>query len=319
MSWKKTNVVPPLPPEIRALLDTLNSSLGSVVPVLSTAKSLLEVAKVLYLAGTDLYSALLIALITECENIVNDTFGTGMYELIVDPFSVFPKKLKKDKKTGIPYVTPGDAINIAIASIDDLGDADRPQFSDSAEVAGFGIMLTAPDPAALLKLLEMLLKVWTTLDLKWTIERLKKAKAVAPIPDSISPDWSSARLNQIEIFAKLQKQLLDTLEMAKGYTITADQAVIDLIDALTQKVDDLKGSIEALQALMDLIKGISGMTDVFVVQIPLGVGGVNRIKAELVDADLATLKINKFTVMALYVAGGPSAAGLDNIRKVLFT
>ena len=138
MTWTRKPLLPPFHPELVNIMTSLGQLGTNVGAVLQIAEDLLNVAKVFYFLKGDLYKALVSALILELEDIINDLFGTGVYQLVVDPFTMVMHGKRYDR-WGIPIVTPGDAINSAIASLDDEGDSDRPLFSSSARVYGVGI------------------------------------------------------------------------------------------------------------------------------------------------------------------------------------
>lgn len=314
MSWQQKNLGPPIPPEAQAIVDNLSTAAGSVVPILDAAAALLDIAKVFYNGGSDLYAALMSALITECENLINDLFGSGAYEIIVSPFHSIAQRLPKDKY-GINLLNPGQAIDIAIKSFDDLGDDNRPQFSSGANVSAFGILVTVPDVFLFIQLLEALYNVWTTWDINYIRQEILKKTGVRY--KSKPPDWGNVSFTKIDALAQIKKQLMDVLYIAKGYQITPDDGINDLINALSRKVAILNDTVTTFQAVLDALAGSTALSGAYIFDVPLGVGGNDKIKAALPNEVLSALKLNRYTIFMLYVGGGPSAAGVDAIRQLI--
>ena len=316
MSWLLKNIGPPIPPEAQAIVNEVDAVASAVTPLLDTATALLDVAKIFYIAGVDVYQTLTSTLISETEDLIDDLFGAGVFELVIDPFSVFGPKFPKDVN-GIPLLNPEQAIKLAIRSFDDVGDPNRPQFSDGANVAAFGLMATAPDVSSFLALLQSLLAVWTIDGLDFTLKRVKRFRN-PPDTQSLLPDWDSISFNKVNALGDIQNELLKILSLAKGYTVVPDRGITDLIDIMQRKIDVLNASIAAFQGLLDILGALPAATGIYFFDLPLGVGGNSRIQTALRDQDLEALKINKYTFTVLYVGGtGPSAQSVDSIRKLL--
>lgn len=320
MTWTPKTLTPPLPPEAQQVVDAVSSATSTVSGVLSTFSALLDAAKIFFTAGTDLFVALVSAIITEAENLNNDYFGSGAFQLIVSPFDVATTRFLEEgngkDQYGIPFMTPGQAIAHAVRSLDDAGDLNRPIFSDSADITALGLLITAPDVRAFIALMEALLAVWTLDDLVFIINRTKE-KANGVPKKSVPVDWSSLRFNQIKALGDIQRENNKALAIARGYLNIGDNIITQLIDTIQRKVDVLNDSVATFQAVIDALLAAAGIPNVFVLDVPLGTGGVRRLKAELRDPALESLGANKYTLMLLYVAGGPTAVGLDNIRKLV--
>ena len=381
MPWTQKTLLPPLPPEAQDVVDDLNTVAGSIVPILDAAATLLDAAKIFFSAGTDLYAALMTALITDVEDLVTDLFGTGAFELMVHSSAVLSTKLPKDK-SGIQLITPADAVNLAIQSFDDLGDDQRPQFSDSANIAAFGFLVTAKDVFLLVEILEILFSVLGLPQIKVLFEDLKEASgqsrtilsakatsggkitftytggspkvgnfiqqgAVSVVVSSFTDttvaiedigigkkfengaarflaqprfstgaDWDTFSFDQFDSLGKIEVQLLDVLQLAKGYAVIPDNNITELIDLLSRKVDVLTAAVTLFQSVIDEITNTSGLTDTFVFDLPITVGGNKKVKEELVNPAFAasSFALDRYTFFVLYVGGGPSAAGVETIR-----
>lgn len=320
MSWTPKTVTPPLPPGAADVVAAIGAATSTIGGVLSTVSALLDAAKIFFTAGTDLLQFLMNAVITEAENLNNDFFGSGAFQLIVSPFDMAGPRYLEDgngkDQYGIPYITPRDAISAAVRSLDDLGDANRPVFSDSAQIAAFGLLVTAPDVKALIALMEALLSVWTLDDLVFIINRTKAKSSPKP-KKSVPVDWSSLRFNQIKALGDIQAENNKALAIARGYLNVGDNVITQMIETIQRKVDVLNESVTTFQQVIDLLTAAAGIPNVFVLDVPLGPGGTRRLKEELRDPALESLLLNKYTLMLLYVGGGPSATGVDNIRKLI--
>lgn len=332
MTWTPKTITPPLPPEAQDIVDAISTVTGTVSGILTTFSTLLDAAKIFYNGGTDLFVALMNGIIDAAEDLNNDYFGSGAFQLIIDPFSlpstryleqgindlaedITGAKIKKKDQFGIPQLTPAECIAAAIRSFDDTGDENRPIFSDAADITALGLLITAPDLSAFLDLLEKLLSVWTLDDLEFIFDRFQLK--VNPVKKSVPVDWGSIRFNQIKALGDIQKENNKALAIARGYLNVGDSIIPELIETIQRKVDVLNDSVTTFQSVVDLILAAAGVPNVFVLDVPLGAGGVNRVKIELRDSDLESLAINKYTVMLLYVAGGPTAVGLDKIRQLV--
>jgi hypothetical protein len=290
-------------------------------PVIDTAKSLLEIAKALYSVIADPYAGIMGAVVASLEDLVNDYFGAGGHLLVVDNFApILQPKNKKDKKDkkdkyGIPLLAPGTAINIALSSLDDLGDPSRPVYSNSAQISAFGFMLTAIDFVGFYELMKALQNVWSIDELKFNIKKFEQFEK--GFSQSVPPNWKATKYNDIEQVAKLQKNILKMLNQTRGYLVTADQAVIQLIDSFVRKADQLKASADGIASILRALSAIAAMNDVWAFDVPLTTGGTEKLKEQLFSDQLAGMKLNKYTFLVLYVGGGPNAPVIDNIRQLI--
>lgn len=149
---------------------TLGGTLGSAIAI---AKQILGNIQPQIL---DPFNAFLSSFLGQVESIVDDTLNTGMEFIFISPQNVdgavpiktpleesdIPSNIKNAIGSGwanleqsaidaikastsvyIKGLTPQQAINELIQSLDDTNDVSRPQYSDTAYVAGFGLLLTA--------------------------------------------------------------------------------------------------------------------------------------------------------------------------------
>lgn len=315
MPWQNKPLLPPLHPKLLTLADDISGVASAVGAVLEVVGDLLEVAKVFYLLVTDPYKALVAALITELEDLVNDMFSAGVYQLVIDPFQVFSAGTKKDR-WGIPLLTPADAINAALKSFDDLADENRPIFSPDSKVAALGIMVTAPSYGELVSLLQSLWNVLGVEDIKWLLDKLEREKYGRP-KFSRPPDWQSLRLNEIKVMGDVQQYLLDTLAATKGYLTTTDEIIQKMIDSLARKVQVWQDAADMINMIVLNIQNIADMNQAYIMDLPETYGGIERIKQELMHPELMYNKVNKYTFMYLCVGGGPSLKTCELLRQLM--
>jgi hypothetical protein len=213
---------------------------------------------------------------------------------------------------GIPKLSPRQAILAAVESLDDLGDPNRPQFSDNAQVCALGIMATAPGLDQFKALIELLLQVFEIPE--WRIALLKfNEVSTTGTTASAFPDWKSVRLNSFTPMDDIQSAILDVIHTVQGYQVVADDCIQDLIDILDQKAALLE---ELAKRLEDLANALKSATGLFVLNVPIGVGGNSRLKTEFRDSILECAP-NDYTIAAIFVGGGPSLQDVDNLRKLM--
>ena len=303
------------PPELASITSGLENLGTNVGVILELAKGLLDAAKLFYFIAADPYKALVAALITEIEELINDLFGAGVYSLIVDPFTMVMHGKTKDR-WGIPLVTPGDAINATLASLEDEADDNRPIFSPSANIAAFGLMITTPSYGELYDLLLRLYDLLKYDPILFLTQKLDKFKNGRPERSRL-PDWDSVKLSNIGWFSDIQKSLLETISMIKGYIVVTDEMIVKLLDAITKKLQDIQDVVDILNLLILNIEALAGFNQAVVFDMPKGPGGIERLKAELYDQDLMSNRLNQYTFMFLLVGGGPGADTAEIFRSLL--
>jgi len=332
MSWAKKKVLSPLPEELEGIVTSLTGTVSSVQAVLGPLALALDSAATLFLLGNDLFAAIMNEVITAIEELVNDIFGSGVFQLVINPFTLSNTNLRRARVNdneadafNVTFVTPDQAIKEAIKSLDDPGDVDafnnlkRPNFSVNATVAGVGLLITVKDINAYLELMKLLFRVWATEDIKFAIKKIEDLQAP---PRSTGADWDSIKFNQIGQLALLQNQLLGVLALAKGYTLVPE-GLINLINLLKKKIDDLNEILDTLTAVIEDLANIEGLAGVYVFDLPPQRGGNEAIKAALPNPELQgpEFALHRYTFFMLYIGGGidrtagPVVAA-DNIRKI---
>lgn len=384
MTWRKVPVTTPITDEIANVVSSLSSVTATLSALFAAITTLLEIAKAFVVGVIEPFEALVDAIITELETLINDLFATGFYVLTINPFeltnsaglikinqqrkllndeedaaiaqykaeekqlqielfqasnaerSVINTKLAaiENKRTlkrnslnnqrqileleradygfdsfGIPILTPSDCIAQAINSFDDLGDAERPILSDAVEVSAIGFMATAPGLDQFKTIIQEFLAVFQIPDWELALFRFNEVSTTT-VPSTL-PDWKSMRLNSFAPMDQLQRALIGVLETVKGFQVTASgniQDLIDIMQARSTQLDKVSSDLEALA------NAIGTATGVFTLNVPIGPGGVTRLKEELKDTFLECQK-NNYTIMTVFVGAGPgSAAAVDTLR-----
>jgi hypothetical protein len=217
---------------------------------------------------------------------------------------------KTDPITGFPLLSPAEAILAAFASFDDPGDPNRPQFSKSANVSMFGILLTSPTLGGLGDLLEKILSLFDIPEWRLLLRRVNRFRET-PTDPSVVPDWRSFRLNSISHLASLQGELLDLIETLRGYLLSPKDSLVELANIIAEKVTTLLEIVDTIQNFINALTKVSG---VYFLQVPIGVGGNERLKKALRDPILEdTCFKSNFTALALFAGGGPSAQPIHTI------
>lgn len=330
MSWKKSDITTPIDSTVAAAINPISNFVSAVSPVLSAISALLNAAKAFVLTTEDKIAISIIgSLVNELTKLNNDLFGTGIYMLNVGAYDIEGYKLKFDS-IGFPLLPTDTALRVAIESFDDVGDngetidsqgnvvkvnpySGRPQFSDESQVSALGLLATAPSLGELITLMGSLINVFGIPDWKFAHGQYTEFKSKGV--NSIKPDWRSIKLNSFEPFTGLQREINKMINTLKGNQTSVKTNLSDLIDIIQSKVSTVQDIINNINAIINNLNHCSGL---YVLDLPLGVGGNERIKSAIADASLqsvCSLSINKYTYLTIFVGGGPSATIVDNLRK----
>jgi hypothetical protein len=379
VSWKKIPIKLPFLEEVTQLFSALKSGADAVSTVLEVGVTALNIAKAVYLAKADPFLFIFQALLSQLEDLINDTFNQGYYTLIVDPRKVSglritetnaafatsvsvvddqgnpvpaseiaaralaleeagldPTLTYKDMRAkvtekrknwkfdnfGIPLMTPSQCVNHMIASLDDTGDPMRPVFSDTAQVSALGFIVTAPDIEQFVALAEPLLAILEIDQLADLLnEFLRRSNRTTAEPSGgTAPDWTAnGRLADIEFLRQQRDALLGALAQIKGAVESADQAVVRLIDIITEKLNALNEVVESFSALLTKLQSILDAEGVFVFELDSN-GGTNLIKQQLKAFDASASDIfaldSGYTFGVLFVGGGPSYESVKLLQQL---
>ncbi|HEC63772.1 MAG TPA: hypothetical protein ENI23_00595 [bacterium] len=313
MTWEQKTIITVLPDEFQALAttaETVSTSLEAINDILNTAVALI---KTFVLGGFDPFQALATALLDETQTLVDDTFSSGFFQLVITPDIV--EGTKYDTTFGIKTLTPGEALKAAMAAFDDEGDTNRPTFTDSATVVGFGFLITVVSPSEFVTSIRGLTSVINLDQLNFTLNKLEKALEPRPLAEkSTLPDWDSVKLQNIKPFNELYVALNSYIALFRGYLTVADSSINDFLDALEAKVGSITDAVTKLNDSIQSITGGIGASGAYFLDIPLFTGGNTYLKAAIANEELSALTQNKHTAFVLYIAGGPSVPTLDFIK-----
>lgn len=299
----------PVPKALGQIAHAASAVTTPLASVLGATSSLLSAAQTFYTSRTSPYKLLLNSILQQLQNFNNDFFGTGVFCLVVTPYTV-SKPVRYDA-LGIPQLTPAQAISAAIASFNDLGDVNRPQFSNSAEVCAFGLLVSAPTLGQFAALINALNALLTVPEFSLLLSRVQALQA--PGKKSTAPDWQSVRLNSYPALRDAQKAVNDFISHCKGYVVAGDANIQNLINVIKNKVTRLQNIVKQLQALSN---SISNTTGIYVLNLAPQVGGNTLIQTALRDCPLEKSP-NTYCAMVLFVGGGPSLAIVNNLRKLM--
>jgi hypothetical protein len=312
VAWKKSNIGAPVSSALANAAGGAASAVGTMGAVLGVAQSLLGVASAFVATKVDPFASAFQSIISELEKLNNDLFGTGVYFLTINQLDV-PGARRQDD-FGIPMLYPREALQMAIESFDDLGDVNRPQFSNQANVCAFGMLATAPSLVGLIDLINALLNVFNISDWDLVKKRMQRASE-PPAVASVYPDWKSLRLNSISQLKALQDSVNRLLETTRGLGESVD-AIKDIIQTIQQKTEDAERIVQALQDNLSNLKNAAAASGLYVLDVPPHIGGNEYLKDQIFDCDLAIAQ-TPYTIVGIFVGGGPSLAPIDTVRKMI--
>lgn len=316
MSWTRKTIASPIPKELQSIASSVNTVASSIDAVLGTIKSLLEAAKIFFLSASDQFKAFAGPIIAELEDLIDNLFGTGLYMLSVTPFSV-ARKSGYDP-FGFPLLTPRDAIANAIASLDDEGDENRPDFGSGGIVSLLGLMISVPDPQQFYEALKKLVEIFDIGELQELVFRIEnlldfRTRCTDPVSQPTTPpDWVSYKLNNIQILKDTENALLEGLQTFKGLLSVPDNIIQDIINTIENK-------LAVFSSVADQLREISfnvGFTGVYTTSLSNASGGNEAIKEALRDSSLDRSS-NGYTFMLLFVSGGSAAPVVGTLNKLL--
>ena len=322
MPWQKKDIAPPLIDGMEQVAAGVDTVVSATDAILGTALSVLNVAKN-FVAGTvDPTAALANQIIAELDSLITSIFATGAYNLIVTPNNIDLKEIKTfSDVSGIPLMTPSKAINYMRSSFDDVGDINRPRFSDSDVVSGIGFMVTAPDAKGFSDALAAFTGALGLAEFNKFLDDFNLMNGIDDGGDvqlaSRKPDWTSKTLASIPILADQESVLRDQLETFKGYQSNADDAIGDLIRIMERKLGILTSQADQLKGVIESIKNATLASGVYVLDIPTASGGNTYLKDSLVDSELRKLNKNGYTIATLFVGGGPTLAAVETLKSLL--
>jgi len=310
MSWIKRDIAGPIPAGLGSLASTAGTMAGALTPLLATASAAVAAAQSFFNPTTNPYAGIANSLLTQAQALSTDLFSTGVYYLSVNGDNV--AGVTRHDQFGIPLLTPRQAITAAISSFDDLGDTQRPQFSNNATVCALGLLGTVPSPGQFTSLLNGLNAVLSIPDLNNLSLTIGRRSQPAQ-PQAVPPNWISFRLNSIPQLASSQTAINNSITTAEGYLLTANNALTQLHNVITAKQNQINQLQTQINQLATDLKAFTGL---YTLNVPPSIGGNALIKAALVDCPLE-LSNNQYTFLILFVGGGPSLTAVDMLRQMV--
>jgi len=310
MSWKKQDIVKPIPKEISSIVNEASLLVSTISPILSSLSALVSAASALYVSTLDPYKTLVTSALTEAQNLNNNFFNTGVYYLTVTGDKI-GGKVKYDQY-GIPLLTPAQAIDAVVASFDDTADFYRPQFNVSAQVSMVGFLATAPNKDQFIAMLNSFISVINLPDWVLLKDRIERRSSTATVYSEM-PDWQSWRLDSIENMHEVKVLTNQLIAYLNGYATVPDTNLTDLSNIISGKISKLQSLSNSLSAFAASIGSVTG---IYLVNLPITIGGNPALKSALMDCPLER-STNQYTILSVIVGGGPSLQTVDNFRKLV--
>lgn len=224
---------------------------------------------------------------------------------------------------GIPLMTPNQCIQHMVASFDDEGDGNRPQFGTGAEVAAVGFIVSAPDLDKFIALAQPLLDV---LDLEQLADIINSVKVKGRVGYSgfggIAPDWESqAKISDFGFMKAQRDAILSVLAQVRAVADSGADRVVDrLLRSIQSKVQSLNDVTQEFSNLLGQLSSALDAQGIYVFTAD-GIGGNTFLKQELRTYQSSAANMSKdttgYTFGFLLVGAGPSLASVRTISDLL--
>lgn len=230
---------------------------------------------------------------------------------------------------GIPLMTPNQCLQSMISSLDDTNDPNRPVFSDTAQLAAIGFIVSAPDLNKFIALAQPLLDI---LDISPLFDLLSSFKIKAKKPTDIPkggqlPDWSSqAKLSDLGFMRQQRDALLSALAQVEALALTrADKSIDRLFRVIEQKLQTLDNVVKEFSDLITKLSTTLDAEGIYIFKADSndngGSGGNNYLKAQLRTFESTALNLTKdtsgYTFGFLLLGAGPSLAAIRSLSDLL--
>ena len=314
MAWKDATIGAVVPEAAQDIVGILEIVRDNIAMVNDIALDALDLVGDVYSAINDPYRGIMSALLLAAEELNADFFGTGIYSTLVCPYTVpgipsYATVTEGDFIRDAITLSPSRCIEIGIDTFDDLGDPNRPPFSDSAQVVGFALLFTHPTLDGFMDLLKGFIAIWEIDSLVELYEWLDNASSdwVNTRPESQAPDWSKHALNNIKFMADLQERIDEIIGLARGASLYADRAVNDFLDWLEGKYLQIFNIVDQL---VDLLAALVALDKIgmYLAPFPLSGGGNNYMKGLLADTTVEGLSGTLEDAINAAFAGGETPA-----------
>jgi len=270
---------------------------------LDVADAALAAAKVFLIGTLAPQAAAAAVLVSSMEGIINDLFGAGFFRIYAHPWTPGLGRLEGVwRHLGFPQ-----AVKALSDSLDDPGDAERPQFSALAPVEMIVLAVGAPSPGIFKTALEAFNALVNAKEFRLAIRRIDQAfeleaQRFTRPKGSEPPDWQSVTVREaFPALAPLEDSLNENLAMLKGYAKGGEKAVdiaLALIAAKRTQLTTLQTKLAAASALFG--QGLSG-AGAYALHVA-GTGGNDLLKTELNMAAGAPGPELSFTALVAWVA-----------------
>jgi len=303
--WEPANVEDFVPSEIKDLADSMADLISPIADIYDKAADAVELAADFMIVYVDPIRALVQTFVEEVVNFLGDLRTAGVYVLPVAP-------LNTSDRIGMEGL-----IKAVSTSFDDLADADRPQFSESAELVGYVILVGSDDISTLY---DLFLKQSATLfdfgefkDWEWAEDPDYVPPRVIRSANAKPPDWKNVTV--AEVCPPIGEGLRELERSAEA--LYPGDALNDFIDALAEV---MRNKSLILQALADRLEEIAqALEDFFKLDVwYLKVGpiiGQNSWREEFLNAtNRPPYEEGVDYVSGLaFLGGGPSVVALERL------
>jgi len=255
LAWVELNPANALPAGVEGAFDAIKGAIATIETALAAVKAVYEVVKVFVVDRVDILETVLSSIRDSVSAIIETLEEAGVYALVYLP------------KTPFTGPRPTVWINRVMASMQDLGDPNRPEFTTPQGQVGALVMVAAPDIASVMEKASPLVGAFL---------RPAKVKLEYPTEEEIqaeygtnvnrgrgkTPDWEKpVRLRELvpplASLSAVLKKVLGLLVFGAGLTQLIDDyiafldAKIAVLQALGTELDDVQGEFQALLAITD--------------------------------------------------------------------
>ena len=315
-AWNQT-ITLTQPAALAALVTGLSNLATAADATLTAAQAAMDAAKV-FLTGTVApEAAAAAALVSAAQDLGNDLFGAGFFQVFAHPWQ-FGVGTGAGAFRSLSF--PNAVVAIA-ACFDDLGDAERPQFSDAAGVDMIAIIAGGPSPSIFGTVLDALNALIDSKELKLARRRLTQAfeleaERTTLTKGSTLPDWQSVTVREVfPALAPLEDSLKENLALLEGYAAGGESAVDIAASLIAAKKAQLTALATRLTAATDLFgQGISN-AGVYALRVS-GVGGNSLLKSELRGATAGAGPELSFCAGVAWVGGVGTLNGIAGVLGV---
>lgn len=311
-TWKTVQIVSPAALDPLVLMaQQVDAVVGNIYDAAETALNAVN-----SLAVNGLNQFLFIdALLAESENVLNDFFSTGAYQIIVHPWTPgVGQGTGPMKSLSFP-----NAVSTVIREFDDQYDRGRPQFSSSASIEMLTIAAGGASPDLFKNILEQLLALFDFSEIRLALRRIIQSQALEKKryerPGvSREPNWKFLNAREFIPGAKgIEAAGQGQLSMLRGYNKAKIDSTEKLIDKLLRKKNQLiqvKASWDnALALFLQQPEGVK------ILKVS-GVGGTRFLQDELRTAKNAPGHEISNTIIISFVGGTSSLSTLSKILGV---